>query len=341
LASGLFHRAIPQSGAAHTIHHVDQAAETSRLIANILGLKSVNELTTSYLRTLPIAKLLQAQMDLIFQFMGKPSMTTYLKGQVMPFQPVVAGPVFGGGISPYEAIQNGIARNIPVLTGTILEEFRLFMMTSMGERSLARTKKTLTHYLNNDLLFHGPTTEEEAGRVADSLLQRLHQLSPGDQEHLFCRMQSDWQFDVPMWRLIDAQTKNNKNVYVYSFQWESGLPQLKACHALELPFMFGSLKANPMIERFADAKNPKAMELSELMVEMWANFARTGVPSSEKSSVKWLPYERSTRPVMIFGRNGGQPSGGCVLEMGFRASSIQVWEGVKDSLKSGGLRSKL
>jgi para-nitrobenzyl esterase len=67
---------------------------------------------------------------------------------------------------------------------------------------------------------------------------------------------------------------------------------LGACHALELPFVFGTLDA-PGMDRFAGA-GAEAEALSVLMMDAWLAFARTG-------EAPWPAYEAGRRPTMVFG----------------------------------------
>ena len=62
---------------------------------------------------------------------------------------------------------------------------------------------------------------------------------------------------------------------MYLFSW--GSPGLRgalgACHAIELPFLFGTLDA-PGMRRFA-GEGPEAESVSEKMMDAWIAFARS------------------------------------------------------------------
>ena len=74
---------------------------------------------------------------------------------------------------------------------------------------------------------------------------------------------------------------------------------LGSCHALEMPFMFGTLH-HPMEQRFAGT-SPEAERLSGLMMDAWIAFARNGNPSCE-SLGDWPTYGDS-RKTMILGKD--------------------------------------
>ena len=73
---------------------------------------------------------------------------------------------------------------------------------------------------------------------------------------------------------------------------------LGACHALELPFVFGTLR-NPGLDKFAGS-GPQANRLSEQMMDAWLAFARTGDPNTE-GGPQWPTYDGSRRATMVFG----------------------------------------
>ena len=81
------------------------------------------------------------------------------------------------------------------------------------------------------------------------------------------------------------------NVYMYLFAWDSGVPGLGACHALELPFVFGWLD-RPDLARFTGPRPPLA--LSRRMQAAWTAFASTGNPSVA-GETPWPRYTAERR----------------------------------------------
>ncbi len=67
---------------------------------------------------------------------------------------------------------------------------------------------------------------------------------------LFCAAITDWLFRVPADRLLEAQSKRQK-VFSYRLDWRSpvGEGMLGACHAIDLPFVFGTQQAGPTLGR--------------------------------------------------------------------------------------------
>ena len=73
-----------------------------------------------------------------------------------------------------------------------------------------------------------------------------------------------------------------------------------ACHALDLPFVFGTF-AKPMWDEFV-GKGPEVKILSEKIMDAWIAFARTGNPNHE-GLPEWPRYDKETRATMELGKD--------------------------------------
>ena len=116
-------------------------------------------------------------------------------------------------------------------------------------------------------------------------------------------MASDFIFRLPSVRLADAHTSSaapGVGTFAYLFTWETpafgGL--LGSCHALEIPFVFGTVR-NPSVQLFAGGGDD-AMTLSSGMRAAWLAFARSGVPGNSVSGT-WPEWEPGRRPTQVFG----------------------------------------
>ena len=105
-------------------------------------------------------------------------------------------------------------------------------------------------------------------------------------------------------RVAETQVKHQPNTYLYLFTYASPARggSLGSCHALEMPFVFGTTKA-PTQDRFAGT-GPDVDRLSENMMDAWLSFARSGSPAHERVG-PWPAYNAETRPTMVFDRNSG------------------------------------
>ena len=99
-----------------------------------------------------------------------------------------------------------------------------------------------------------------------------------------------------------AHAKQGGKEFFYRVDKEVEGPRqeiLKACHAVELPFIFGNFDKE-------QAKNTKENRVySKQLQRMWVNFAKTGNPSlsakdnPDGKAVEWQPFTNDTRKVMI------------------------------------------
>ncbi|XP_029388252.1 acylcarnitine hydrolase-like isoform X3 [Mus pahari] len=101
----------------------------------------------------------------------------------------------------------------------------------------------------------------------------------------FREMMGDFVFVVPALQVAHFQ-RSHAPVYFYEFQHQSSFlkdvrpPHVKADHADEVPFVFGSMLFGMKLDITEEEKL-----LNKRMMKYWANFARHGNPNSED-----LPY---------------------------------------------------
>ncbi|MEZ5135806.1 MAG: carboxylesterase family protein [Acidimicrobiales bacterium] len=119
-ARGLFHKAVPQSGAAQNVSPVAHAAEVTRQLLEAAGVEDLDGLLA-----LDADALVAAQQQLALKTF------TDVDGQIgagarllLPFQPVADGVVLEG--AAIDAVAAGSAAGVPVLVGTCLDEWKLF-----------------------------------------------------------------------------------------------------------------------------------------------------------------------------------------------------------------------
>jgi para-nitrobenzyl esterase len=272
-AGGLFHKVIAQSGAAQATLSPAQAAEAGDVLAAELGLA---QLEASSLRERPIEDLLAAQLKVTARLQAN---------RVMPWAPVVDGSIVPE--HPRLAVSAGKAGNIPLLIGSTADEWRLFTIAMPHHRSMDRAA------------------------LRKRLQQRLSGIGKGDADEVlalyphpepwqvFDAIETDRVFWMPAIQLAEAQQAHQTSTYMYRFSWPSPAVRgmLGACHAVELPFVFGTLDA-PGMDRFSGT-GPAAEALALQVMDSWIAFARAGDPS-HPGLPDWAPYEPSRRLTMDF-----------------------------------------
>jgi carboxylesterase type B len=100
--------------------------------------------------------------------------------------------------------------------------------------------------------------------------------------------------------LAGSADTGGAGTYLYLFTWETPAfgGVLGSCHALEIPFAFGTV-TNPVIQQFSGGGDD-ALRLSEGMRQAWISFAWTGSPSGDLVG-EWPRWNPIRRPTMVFG----------------------------------------
>jgi len=304
-AKGLFKKAIPQSGAAHTATTPERARQVTEFYLSLLGIASDD---TVALRAASTEKLLSAALNLIPAAVKK---KFHMGG--MPMQPVVDGEILPS--VPFEAIANGSADGVSVLAGSTLDEWKLFALMDvslkkMDEPGLIRRCRRL---------IPGGDAEQIAAAYRKALEQRGESARPGD---CFTVIQTDRVFRLPALRLADLCRSRGNPAFVYLFDWKSPVANgiLGACHALELGFVFGT-HAEGKSDRFYGTGDA-ADQLAEKIQDGWISFIRNADPGC--SSLGEWPIYGEEKETMILGKS-------CRLDHAPYEMERIAWEGVPDA----------
>ena len=274
LAQGLFRRAVAQSGGPNGVP-MTTATKKAEELCQAAGVADV-----AALRGVDVTDVLAAQTKL--------QVAAAATGAGTAFAPTIDGGLLPE--HPLAAIAAGVAEGKELLVGTNLDEMKLWVI---GNRKL--TGGDEAYILRRLEKTFGPGAADALEAYKAARADRGDDLTPIE---LWTAVESDRVFRIPSLRMCEAQAATGTAVYDYLFTWRSpamgGL--LGACHALEIPFVFGTL-TTPGIERFA-GEGPEALALSEKMQDAWLAFARTGNPSTDALGA-WPTYDGSRRSTMI------------------------------------------
>ncbi|RLA53371.1 MAG: carboxylesterase [Gammaproteobacteria bacterium] len=277
-AKGLFHKAIPQSGACHTAASMDTGALVGEAIMKDTGLDAEG------LNSASVEVLLRAQRHIEG---GKVEGFPLSKLGSLPFRPVIDGSILPG--LPIDSVRAGGAANIPIMAGSTADEWRLFGALSPAITGLTEdTMNTRLGYLVGKEYIPGLV-----GAYKEGLAGRGIEPTPPE---VFMAIQTDRIFRIPAIRLLEGQRPHNENVYTYIFDWKSPAARgaLGASHAVELAYVFGT-HTKPGAEKFYGS-GPGAAELATATMDAWSAFARDGNPG-------WQSYDTDTRATRIMGEN--------------------------------------
>lgn len=271
-ARGLFSKAIAQSGATQAAADPQDAQLVTGELGNALGLRA----SAASLADVDLPRLIEAQAAVRDALGAAPDPARFGRSIVdssMAFIPVVDGDLLP--VHPLAAIRGGAGQDVPLLTGTNAEEFRLFLVPS-GMAAMV-TDEVLPGVLGALGLSQD---------VAALYLANRPGATAGD---VLCAMLTDRFFRLPALAVAEARISGPAPTYVYEFAWRSPVAGLGAAHALEIPFVFDNLDtagAETAIGSAAPAK------LAQDMHATWVRFAATGDPG-------WEPFG-SRYPVMTW-----------------------------------------
>ena len=270
-ASGLFNRAIAQS-VPGTFFSPDLAGSVTEAVAAAAGLP----VTYDALAAADPMRLVAAQVDVTarmaeFRDWGGVRVT------VTPFSPVVDGEVLTR--APWRALIAGAARDVELLTGHNKDEYRLFIA---GEGRLGRITDDEANVV---LDYFAPAPDGPAG---------YRKAYPrADAGGLYEVAFSDWLFRMPTLHLAQAHAMSGGTTYLYELAAQAPAGPFGACHALDVPLVFGAY-GEGMGELLTGPEPPPAfVALGDLMRREWVSFATCGSPG-------WAAYGTEHRTTRVY-----------------------------------------
>lgn len=262
-AEGLFHKAILQSGAANNVLPSKVGTKIASQILSELGIK-------------------HDELDKLFDVPAETLVKASETAPPMTLVPVVDKSVIP--VQPLQALAEGNAKNIPILIGTTADEYRLFTFVDPTWRQL--DEKAIEERFKATFRKKWSTLSEQLDG------QKLSQ-------ELFEKLMTWDMFTYPAIKLSETRMKQGEKVWMYRFDYKSTAfgGGLKSCHALELPFVWNTVKNQRTTAFTGDV--PERFTIAEQMHEAWIAFAKHGNPSIPKLP-EWAEYDSDIRATMHF-----------------------------------------
>ncbi len=304
-AAGLFQKAIPQSGAGHNALSNEETNATALKFCQALGVDSED---VDALMAADPADILAASVavDPLASADSAADMADAGASPTpqMPFQPVIDGAFLSS--LPIDHIRSGSADGVATLVGSLDEELKLLAAAGPAEPMTDEAATAMFGMMHPD-----PESAYATYRAA-----RRERGEDDSADEIFVAAIGDIMLRIPGLRLADAQT-SRAPTYAYLFDWKSpGMDgALGSCHALELPFVFGTHAVAP---EFCGS-GPVADAFSELTMDTWLNFARTGNPAG--AGVDAPAWDAGAKPIQVLGDNPR-------VEHDWRGPEVGVWDEV-------------
>jgi para-nitrobenzyl esterase len=287
-ATGLFHGAIAQSGAARHYHLPDVAEWVTD---GFLAALDLSPASVDALLSLPVDEVLRAQ-SVIEQTVQTDARREAGPGAgALTFQPVVDGAVLPQ--PAIDAVRGGSAVGVHLVAGTTADEWNLFHLQARmrGPLTGEQVRRRLARLVGPD-------------RV-DDVLDAYRSARPrADADDLFCAVMTDHVFRIPAVRLAEAQLPHAPRVSLYRFDLPSTAMggALGACHAIDVPFVFDNLDRGG-VDMLLGGLDGDARRLATRTSRAWISVARTGSPAHD--DLDWPAYDRDQRLTCTLDRRVG------------------------------------
>ena len=284
VAKGLFKRGICESNVVTLFgHNPKDGISFNKMLFSTVGVEYGD---LDAIRKIPTKELVGAfytnKLKLTFAEYYPP----YIDGEVLP-------------VHPYEAVKNGAAKNFQIIAGTNEDEYKLFTALDPNAKNFDQTK--LNNQLNLILTKLG-LNEIRKKELIQKYEEVLGKMNTTSALSFLEEFQNDYIFRIPLMRYIDEQSFHQKDIYHYMFNWKSPAfgGALGACHALEIPFVWGSMIDVEM--GFFPKRDEETDVLSKKIMDCWINFAKTGDPN-HNNIPNWPKYDINRRSTMIFDKD--------------------------------------
>lgn len=257
-AKGLFKRFIAESGSVALTFSKRECRELSKRLMRESKTRSVKELL----------ELSEYELKNLNEKLNEYNNFPQRDGRLIP-------------LDPYFPYERGMTSDVDMLIGTNSEEMNYWIGEIGGvvpfrfsipvkfendmKKLPSKDKKRVNHFINK-------MTGHSMWRMA--------------------RFYDEMMFRLPAVEQATLHQKNGGKAYMYYWTVPSKLPLRKACHAVELAYVFGNINETIYTGEVADES------LSDTVMTMWSNFARTGDPSTD--DLAWEEYTEQSRATMVF-----------------------------------------
>lgn len=269
-AQGLFHKAVIQSGICFPLASRQSATQGARDFMDQICVQTAEELQeVSWTRLLTLAD---------EWFWGRPHIDDHVLFEQTD-----------------ESIVAGTGGNVPLIIGTTLDEIRYWtaLCAVPGDDSV-------TPAVVYRSVFGSPASlEPYFGDRVQGVIEAYTEVYTTRYDAVVTFL-GDANFRIPsIWCAEDVGGRQPVWMYIFTYRSpEKGRTGMDygACHAMELPFVFGVDDASALA---VTGPNDLHGDLASTIMDAWTAFARVGDPSTP--SLPWPGYDTSRRVTMELG----------------------------------------
>jgi para-nitrobenzyl esterase len=296
-AKGLFHKAIIESGPGlRGIEAKDATAFTEKVLAQL----NIKKNEVKKIQELPMEQVQDAMKKLIGGRSGF--------GMANPSAPAFRlAPVVDGKYYPvhaFDPVACPTSAGIPIIIGTNRDENATFLTTDPKRKRLTEPE------LRERLM---PMLGDKVDSVIKTYKKTRPNATPWD---LFVGLTSEGTRRASIALAERKAAGSSAPVFMYLMTWETDYlgDLFKACHVLEIPFVFDNVD-----DIAITGGRPDKYELRDSISDAWIAFARSGNPN-HKGIPRWESYSAQRRSTMLL----DVP---CRVEVDPFREELNAWEG--------------
>ncbi len=272
-----FRRAILQSGAfARPGSSPTDMTPTSAVFLSELGIDPDSGNALTRLQNIPVHRILEAQALALKE-------GDRLGGAQEAFRPVSA--TREAAAERMSGIANALS-GVDVMLGITANEMHAFI----GRPELPDHSESFAAGRLQAMTGHTDALAYCRARYPGSTLRNL--LCQVMSENAYCRPTTD---------LADALVAAGIPVFGYVFEWAPPASRYKACHCIELPFVFGNFERWGDPGMLVGGSAAEMVALSATVQRAWITFVRQGTPEPDPL-ISWPRYQAGEKQVLRFGR---------------------------------------
>ena len=254
---GLYKRVICESGSVALTFSKEECKYFTDLIIEQTGAKSVDDLL----------RLNESELVTINKKVNQYNNFPQRDGKLIPE-------------NPYIAYEQGKTKDIDIMIGTNANEMNYWVGELGG---IVAYRFSMPIKFENDINALSPENKAKAQKFISGL--------KGHSIWRISEFYNELLFRLPAVKQAEEHRKNGGRTYMYYWTEPSTMKFRKACHAVELAYVFNNLDETIYTGDRGDEK------LARIVQNMWTNFARTGDPSTEE--IKWKEYDSLDRETMV------------------------------------------
>ncbi|MBR3246063.1 MAG: carboxylesterase family protein, partial [Parasporobacterium sp.] len=184
-------------------------------------------------------------------------------------------------LNPYREYIAGKTRNVDMLIGTNAHEANYWIGEVGG---IVPFRFSVPVKFENDLRI---IQWEDRRRVNEFMRTRK-----GSKIWRMSKFYTEVMFRLPAVLQAAEHSANGGKAYMYYWKVRSAIPYYRACHAIELAYVFGNTDETIFTGKPVDPG------YSKMVQQMWVNFATCGDPGLPE--LNWPAYDKKKRSTMMF-----------------------------------------